>query len=364
MPPVKLYVGPHYKEEKLFTHVELLFPFWGVAAKESMPYVRTAALQYQYSKDDFTLVEDIKDCDYVLMPYSYDRFKAVNPEKVEMIVREAREAGKTLLIDGAGDIENPIDIPNTLVFRVSSYRYAVRKNEISVPYSAEDLAESFNGGSITLREKGTIPSIGFTGWASQTLIARTKLFIKELPTTLAALVDSKRGAEHKGLLFRARALRALARTKGIAPNFQARTTYSGHVKTISGNVQSHREEFVQNLRESDYALAVRGDANASVRFYEALSMGKIPVFLDTACVLPLEDRIKYEEFCLFVDWRDTDRIGDMLREFHSRLTPEHFRLMQEKARAAYKNYLRMDAFSKQLADVLRSRLTLAAAPSA
>ncbi len=59
--PVKLYVGPDYKEPKLYTHIELMFPFWGVTAKESTPYVRAASLQYQYSKDDFTLVDNIMD---------------------------------------------------------------------------------------------------------------------------------------------------------------------------------------------------------------------------------------------------------------------------------------------------------------
>jgi hypothetical protein len=80
MTPLKLYVSEEYREPTLFTHTELMFPFWGVTAKESMPYVRAAATQYQYSKNDFALVGTIDDADYVLMPYHYDRFNAVNPE--------------------------------------------------------------------------------------------------------------------------------------------------------------------------------------------------------------------------------------------------------------------------------------------
>lgn len=354
--PVKLYAGPHYKDPALYTHIELLFPFWGVTAKESMPFVRAAALQYQYSKDDFTLVEDIKDCDYVVLPYSYERFKSVNPGKVQMILDEARAAGKPVLIDGAGDLEYPIDVPNSVVFRVSQYRYSAKDNEITVPFPAEDLLQSFRGGVHELRTKQDIPSIGFTGWADISALKRAKIFIKELPITLGALFDEKRGAEHKGLLFRKRALAALSNTTGIEPHFTARATYSGHVATISGTVKNNREEFVDNLAGSDYALAVRGDANASVRFYEALSMGRIPVFLDTACVLPLEDRINYRDFCVFVDWRDTDRIGEKLVEFHRSVTPERFALMQHKAREAYEKYLRIDSFSGHLADMLRKRL--------
>ncbi len=354
--PVKLYAGPHYKDPAIFTHIELLFPFWGVTAKESMPFVRAAALQYQYSKNDFTLVEDIQECDYVVMPYSYERFRQVSPEKVAMIVREAREAGKPILIDGAGDIEHPIDIPNSIVFRVSQMRYSAKDNEITVPFPAEDLLQSFHGGTLTLREKPAAPAVGFTGWADVSGLKGLKIFIKDLPITLRALLDEKRGAEHKGLLFRARALAALEKTAGIVKNFTSRKTYSGHVATITGSVKNNREEFVENLAGSDYALAVRGDANASVRFYEALSMGRIPLFLDTACVLPLEDRINYRDFCVFVDWRDTDRIGEKLLEFHASITPERFKEMQEKARDAYEKHLRMDSFSRHLADMLRARL--------
>jgi hypothetical protein len=273
-----------------------------------------------------------------------------------MILDEARAAGKPVLIDGAGDLEYPIDVPNSVVFRVSQYRYSAKDNEITVPFPAEDLLQSFRGGVLELRTKQDIPSIGFTGWADISALKRAKIFIKELPITLGALFDEKRGAEHKGLLFRKRALAALSNTKGIEPHFTARATYSGHVATISGTIKNNREEFVDNLAGSDYALAVRGDANASVRFYEALSMGRIPVFLDTACVLPLEDRINYRDFCVYVDWRDTDRIGEKLVEFHRSVTPERFALMQHKAREAYEKYLRIDSFSGHLADMLRKRL--------
>jgi hypothetical protein len=356
MEPIKLYVGEDYKEEKLFTYTELLFPFWGVSAKESMPYMRAAALQYQYSKNDFALVADISDCDYVLMPYSYERLMSVNPEKVAHILREAREAGKPIIIDGAGDLEHPIEVPNSIVLRVSPYRFSIQENEIVLPFSAEDLLEAYRGGDLQLRKKKDVPSVGFTGWASLSPIRRIKLFVKELPITLGALFDEKRGAEHKGLLFRERSLKALARTKGIQANFTARKTYSGHTATIHGTVKNNREEFIENLAESDYALAVRGDANSSVRFYEALSMGCIPLFLDTACVLPLEDRLNYRDFCVFVDWRDTDRIGEKLLEFHRSVTPERFEDMQTKAREAYRKYLRIDSFSGHLADMLRKRL--------
>lgn len=356
MTQIRLFVGPEYKETTLFTHVDLLFPFWGVTAKESMPYVRSAALQYQYSKEHFALVDRIQDADYVLLPYQYDRFMRVNPRKVRTIMHEAQQAGKPIIIDGAGDIERAIDVPNSVVFRVSQYTYRKQPHEITVPFLAEDLQETYVGKTFVPRKKTDVPSVGFTGWAALDPLAQAKLVLKEMPITLASLVEPRRGAEHKGVFFRQKALVALGATAGIETHFKARPSYSGHVATITGSVEGNRREFVENLQESDYALCVRGDANASVRFYEALSLGRIPLFLDTECVLPLEDKISYRDFCVFVDWKDTDKIGEQLLSFHKSITPERFEEMQYKARAAYQDFLRMDAFSGHLADMLKQRI--------
>lgn len=356
MQPIKLYVGPDYKEPKLFTHIELMFPFWGITAKPSTPYVRAAALQYQFSENDFVLADRIEDTDYVVVPYPYERLKAVNPGRLRMIEEEASRARKPILINGAGDIEPPITTPNAVIFRIGQYQYNKKPNEIAIPCIAEDLLESYCGGELRTRQKSERPSVGFTGWASLPLKTRLITWVKELPITLASLVDTKRGAEHKGVLFRKRALAALSRNKRIEPHFTVRATFSGHEKTIIGPVADNRREFVETLLDSDYSLCVRGDPNISLRFYETLALGRIPLFLDTACVLPLADRINYRDFCVFVDWRDLDRMGDILADFHAKCTPERFEHMQQQARDVFKNYLRTDAFSAQLASVLRGFL--------
>lgn len=314
-----------------------------------MPYVRAAALQYQYSKRDFVLVEAIEDADFVLLPYSYERFKAVNPAKVEMIIGEARRAGKMILIDGAGDLEYPITVPDSVILRVSQYRYTLQSNAITVPFPAEDLLETYCGGVLHARTKPQKASVSFMGWADMSHLGRIKTLWKEMPIRIAAAIDEKRGAERKGIFFRERALRALSRSARIESNLVKRPTYSGHVNTLQGSVHENRLAFVESLLGADYALCVKGDANASVRFYEALSLGRIPLFVDTACVLPLEDKINYRDFCVFVDWRNVDRAGELLADFHARLSSEEFAAMRQKARDVYVNYLRFDAFSLQLA---------------
>lgn len=354
-PPVKLYVGPTYRSS--ISHIPLLYPFWGVAKKSSKAYVYDTMERYQFSKKDFTLVPQIADADYVLVPHSYRKLKMVDPKKFDAIAEEARRAHKPLLVDASGDIEWPVTTPNTVALRLSQYRYSVTPNEITIPFLADDLLQDYYGGELQLRKKGERPSVGFAGWAQFSLRQRVKTSIKELPITLASLIDPKRGAEHKGIFFRERTLRALRENTRVDSHLLSRTTYSGHAKTIQGTFEDNRREFVEILHNSDYALAVRGDANSSVRFYEALSLGRIPLFLDTACVLPLEDVIDYREFCVCVDHTDLSRIGDILADFHAQVSPETFEDMQRKARNAYEQFLRLDVFSHHLAQELRTRLT-------
>lgn len=353
-PRVKFFIGPHIRGE--IAHIPLLYPFWGVQKKASKAYVYTAMQEYQFSKDDFELVTRVEDADYVLLAHNYRKLSMWKPTLVEEFVRVARAAGKPMLIDGSGDIELPVPYDDAIVLRVSRYRYSITKRDIVIPFAAEDLLEKHFGGDLELRHKKKKPSVSFTGWAKLPPMMRLKTWIKEAPITAASLFDKKRYAEHKGLFFREKALNALTTHSGVDARIVARASYSGHARTMGRTFEDNRMQFVRNLNDADYALSVRGDANASVRFYEALSLGRIPLFLDTECVLPLEDRLNYRDFCVFVDYRDLPTIGDMLAEFHRRLSDEAFVMMQRKAREAFRDYLRMDAFSRHLADQLRTRV--------
>jgi hypothetical protein len=117
-----------------------------------------------------------------------------------------------------------------------------------------------------------------------------------------------------------------------------------------------RREFVDNIDASDYTLCQKGDGNQSTRFFEVLSMGRIPLHIDTECVFPLETHIAYRDFCVFVDHADLAHAGKILSDVHTKLSPEQFEVMQKKAREVYENYLRIDSFTPFLMDEIRKRL--------
>ena len=56
-----------------------------------------------------------------------------------------------------------------------------------------------------------------------------------------------------------------------------------------------RFEFIRNILSSDYTLCFRGSGNYSLRFYETLCLGRIPLFINTDCKLPFEDEINWRD---------------------------------------------------------------------
>ena len=87
----------------------------------------------------------------------------------------------------------------------------------------------------------------------------------------------------------------------IQNNFILRKTCWFH-STIDKVVS--RKQYIDNMENNIFIFCYRGEGNFSYRFYETLMMGKIPLFIDTECVLPFEKYIKKPEVGLFLNEKD------------------------------------------------------------
>jgi hypothetical protein len=109
-----------------------------------------------------------------------------------------------------------------------------------------------------------------------------------------------------------------------------------------------RTEFLDNLNGTDYAVCVRGLANCSIRFYEAVSLGRIPLFVNTQCVLPYDWLVDWKKACLWIEETDLPRIGGLLRDHHARLSPADFAAQQHLVRGLFEQWLSPEGFFGQL----------------
>lgn len=103
--------------------------------------------------------------------------------------------------------------------------------------------------------------------------------------------------------------------------------------------QTSRREFLENMRESDYVLCTRGDGNWSVRLYEALSMGRIPVVVDTDLVMPYDFLLPWRDYGVWIDRSQVPEIGRHVAEFHERIGDDGFEEHQRACRRLWEDYL-------------------------
>ena len=320
-------------------YIPLLYPNLGIQERDSILFLNRA---FGGLQDPLVqIVDSPKDADYILLPHNYSSLKSHHSYVLRQ--RElAKKHNKKLIIFWHGDLDTPIHDDNAIVFRTSQYRSCIQKNEVMMPAYAEDLLE----GDLQPREKHTgKPIIGFCGWADyKNLKNHIGTVVKNSLIEASGIVGIRRDARVKGITYRMKAIKHLEKSSRVDPNFIIRSSYSGHASTIKTDPKQTRKEYIDNLLSSDYALIIKGDGNYSYRFYEALSLGRIPVLLDTECVLPLEDRIDYSRFIVRVPHWDIYHLDAIVEDHYRSISNQDFVDMQKRAREAFEKYLRVDRF--------------------
>ncbi len=284
----------------------------------------------------FDLVTDITLSDFILIPHNYFLIKS-NKSYLENILALSHTNLKKIILFAIGDSCESIDLPNVIVFRMSQYKALKQKNEIVIPAYASDL--SYDMPTI-YRNKSILPIIGFCGWAhTPSMKDRIAIFFKNL---------SLLGPRRLGVSFRKKAISILNKSILIKTNFIIRNSYSASEKTITLDAKVAREQYRNNILGSDFILAPKGDGNYSVRFYEALSLGRIPILIDTDCPLPLDKDIDYSKFILKVSYKDINRLDIIVSDFYKKISDEDWLTMQKSARKAFDQYLRIDVFFRHI----------------
>ncbi|MES2006831.1 MAG: exostosin family protein [Patescibacteria group bacterium] len=345
---LRLYVHPAWKRDGL--HSPLLYPFWGNPNGDNSLFAKEMFDAHPFDTSLYTITDNIHESDMVFVPYRHNWLLMYDPALLEECASVAKAAGLSLLIDGAGDLEFPNTLENSYILRIGGYRFLPEKNRIIIPAAADDLLERCVGGEFQSRAKreGEKPVVGFAGWARLTMRQTLRTIAKEMPIRIRGILDSRYSAMKKGVLWRAKALAILSRSSRVSLNLRVRSSFSGNTKTASGDLRQLRQDFVDTVLESDYALDVRGDANASTRLFEILSLGRIPVLFDTERNLPFSDEINYDSFCVRVDFRNIGRLAQKIAEFHKNVSPEQFLQMQQEARKTFVEFFRIDAQMKHI----------------
>jgi hypothetical protein len=256
----------------------------------------------------------------------------------EEFTRLCRQAGKTPVVFHGADPTEPLPVTAT-VFRPSLLRSRRGPSEFALPAWSEDFLERYFAGILQPRRKRRRPVIGFCGNSLGGAAGRRRRMDRLLTGRRSGAMQVPLSSNPRTLT-----LQAVERDRRLRSNFILHGDfYAGAAYDPSARLEARRR-YVRNILESDYTVCVRGGGNFSYRLYETLSMGRIPVFVDTDCVLPLDFQIEWRDYCVWVDEHEIDRIGDRVLEFHESISDAEFDARQFACRRLWETHISPQGF--------------------
>jgi hypothetical protein len=230
-----------------------------------------------------------------------------------------------LLVLFNSDLDHTIGIESKdcIVLRTSFYSNTKQSNEYAIPAFVDDIVDKYFEGVLPLKTKSSKPIVSFCGYDNSPV--------------------------------RRDAVNYLLKSKIITPNFIIRDSF--WAGTTNGPLMKPRaiqvrQEFVENLKQGDYALCARGGGNFSYRFYEALCMGRIPAFVNSRCVLPFENEIDWQKLCIWIEESKINHIDEIILDYHNKISNDEFMAKQKECRRIWCEYLSPHGFYSKIFDSL------------
>jgi hypothetical protein len=108
------------------------------------------------------------------------------------------------------------------------------------------------------------------------------------------------------------------------------------------NKEHLRLTYKKSIERCKFVLCPRGRGSNSIRFYEALNFGKIPILISDDVKLPLTSKINYSEFSIKIPEKDVSKIENYIDEF---LKTHDIKTASKKARETSVKWFSMNSIS-------------------
>lgn len=343
---LRLYSDTRFRLDEV-GHVPILYPFWGKS--ESADGKHDIFAEYMDIGPSLFQMRPLEDADLAVLPSDWKWYRRRGQEQLAFdFVNQAKRAGKPVVVFLYGDVDEPIPF-DAYIFRSSLYRSERKAHEFALPSWPADIVADYLNGELVIREKRSKPAVGFCGKAQWDRQRRLRYFAR-LGAELIGAKEKKYLLRGHYLNLRVSVLKRLSKCADINTNFVLRTRYWGGSYLSQNDSWDHdlkarvRREFVENMINSDYIVCMRGEGNYSVRFYETLMCGRIPLFIDTDCVLPYDFVIDWKKYCVWVDYRERSAVAAKLVMFHRALSDDEFMQLQRQERELWEQWLSPHGF--------------------
>lgn len=300
----------------------------------------------------YRLVDEIEESDIVIVPIDINYFfKNKKTDSLFDFIDKANAYSKKVWLYSGGDFGITLH-NNVFTFRLGGFDSKLNKQTFIFPSFVSDPYVALKKTFEPLSKKH-LPEIGFVGHASNSLLKWSKELALFLFYNFKRLFK-KEHADYQPFYPSASKryflLKKITKTPLIITNFILRDHYRAGAKTDEDRERTTLE-FLKNINDLPYTFCLRGVGNFSVRFYETLAMGRIPVVVDTDFRLPLGDLINWKNHCLIVS---EENIVNELIQFHAQIDEEAFVKMQIENRNLWLNILNRVNYFKVFHDFFKN----------
>jgi len=124
--------------------------------------------------------------------------------------------------------------------------------------------------------------------------------------------------------------------------------YSTIRKQDPGEAARLKISYFESMQASRIAICPNSNRRGSIRyrFYEAMSMGRVSLFIGDKCVLPLSDKIVWQDCVIRVAEQDIHKTGEILEHWLSGHTDAEIIAMGAHAREMWVQWLKRERWGE------------------
>jgi len=344
---IKVYTekGHANKKDWLQYLIHPIRAHWG----DGTPEWRQWEKDFEFYKILFLLTNNIAESDVVFLPMTFNYY--ANNNKLDLLidlVNRAKDCNKRTFIWVDGDHQPKYDDPECIFLKYSGFKSQSKNNQIILPGDVKhDLLIKYFNGNLNLIKKNRIPRVGFVGYGDIGLIKLSYQIIRNSLIKISEPIFNSAFENESLIPFvikRKLILDTLSLSHDIKTDFKIRTSYAAG---IINSDEQHKLEFITNIVDNDYTVCMRGGGNYSIRFYETLCLGRIPIFINTDCILPFEEKINWKDICIWIEVDQISHISEIILESHQSMTQSQFSEKRVYCRELWLKYFSKEGFYNQ-----------------
>jgi len=281
-------------------------------------------LQYlnSLSKDSnpyyVSLTKNVEDANYILFPYNLQSilgfYGYADSVKLLHSLPYFKEFEDKYIFFLDHDSSIPFHL-KSLIFRTNVDSHSKDIGAISVPYVVNDL---FDKTHFYLKEcKYDVSFVGYIGSS------------KIRFSLLSNILQTK---------------------QTIRKYIKVRSKFHGDLDAKTR--EQNKTLFYESMRDSILVLCPAGAGKNTIRLYEIMSMGRIPVLVSDEWILPFEDEIDYDDFVLRVKEDQADIADEIITNWFKSQSYDELLRKCKKNREIWQKYFSINGYISQIFKIL------------